>query len=175
MPKKFGKKEVSRSNEEGLIETSTTVYNLDLLKFNWIVIEIYEGVSSKNSLKHQPFRIFVKKWFLVKKNTIKKEGIVLLEQLVKVKMNALFGQSIRKDIDVKYQLKSKKWMKIEWEVRIEEYQKLQNGGFNDKQENDEKMMTKRSPKSRNAVTLRSFFQQGQKHESFSNDKRRIQY
>ena len=60
-----------------------------------------------------------------------------MEQLIRLNMNFLFGDTIRKKIDYQHELKTERLMETENDNKNEEYQKLKNGGFIVEIENDD--------------------------------------
>ena len=53
----------------------------------------------------------------------------ILQNLVKLIMNSIYGKTIRKDIDEEYLCKSKHWMETEFDNRVKDYWKLANGNY----------------------------------------------
>ena len=51
----------------------------------------------------------------------------LVQGLVKLIMNSLYGIQIRRDIDESYKCKSEHWLQIEYDENALEYWKLPNG------------------------------------------------
>ena len=60
-----------------------------------------------------------------------------MQLLVKLIMNALYGEFLRKDITESYQCKSEMWMQTEYDERVLEYQKINYGNYIVKMEDDE--------------------------------------
>ena len=52
-----------------------------------------------------------------------------MQLLVKLIMNRLYGEQIRKDIEESYECKSRHWMMTEYHERVIDYQKLSHGNF----------------------------------------------
>ena len=52
-----------------------------------------------------------------------------MEKLVKLLMNSLYGENIRKDINEKYSCKSEHWMSTQYDENVLDYWKLLNGEY----------------------------------------------
>ena len=59
--------------------------------------------------------------------------------LVKLIMNALYGEFLRKDITECYQCKSERWMQTENDERVLYYQKINYGNYIVKMKDDERL------------------------------------
>ena len=68
-----------------------------------------------------------------------KKASKIIEQVLKITANSLFDDLNRKIADYKHEFKREIWMKIEDDDKVEEYQELQNGGYIEKVENDERI------------------------------------
>ena len=60
-----------------------------------------------------------------------------MQLLVKLKMNSLYGEQIRKDIEESYHCKSEMWMMTEYDERVLDYQKNNYGIYFVKLKDDE--------------------------------------
>ena len=60
-----------------------------------------------------------------------------MQLLVKLIMNALYGEFLRRDITESYQCKSEAWMLTEYDQRVIDYQKIIYGNFIVKMKDDE--------------------------------------
>ena len=67
----------------------------------------------------------------------KKENNEVVQLLVKLIMNALYGEFLRKDITESYQCKSEMWMQKEYDERFLDYQKINYGNYIVKLKDDE--------------------------------------
>ena len=56
----------------------------------------------------------------------KDEGNDVMQLLVKLLMNSLYGENIRKDIEEKFSCISETWMQTEYDERILDYWKISN-------------------------------------------------
>ena len=60
-----------------------------------------------------------------------------MQLLVKLIMNSLYGEQIRKDIEERYESKSEHWMMTEDDERVLDYQKINYGNYIVKMKDDE--------------------------------------
>ena len=72
-----------------------------------------------------PFRKVIEKLFALGQK-YKDERNDLMQGLVKLNMNSLYGVQTRKDINESYYCKSESWMKTEFDENVLEYWKLPN-------------------------------------------------
>ena len=63
----------------------------------------------------------------------------LMQGLVKLIMNSLYGVQIRKDINESYYCKSETWMKTEFDENVLDYWKLPNGNYIVKMKKDDRL------------------------------------
>ena len=100
------------------------------------MIEIYEGVIYRANFKISPFRKVIEKLFALRQK-YKDEKNDLMQGLVKLIMNSLYGVQIRKDINESYYCKSETWMKTEFDENVLDYWKLSNGNYIVKMKKDD--------------------------------------
>ena len=67
----------------------------------------------------------------------KEENIEVLQLLVKLNLNSLYGDFLRKDFLESYQGKSHMWMRTENQERVLDYQKNNHGNYIVKMKDDE--------------------------------------
>ena len=72
------------------------------------------------NIKTQPLRGFVLRIFPVSQNNTNEE-IGKFEHLINLPMNGLFGQCIRKVIDITHDIKTENWMRTRKDDRAEDY------------------------------------------------------
>ena len=60
-----------------------------------------------------------------------------MQLLVKLNMNALYGEILRKDITESYHCKSEMWMQTEYDERVLDYHKINYGNYIVKKKDDE--------------------------------------
>ena len=82
----------------------------------------------KENFKIPPFRKFIKDLFDLRLK-YKGNGEEILQEMVKLIMNSVYGHTIRKDINEEYLCKSEHWMKTEFDERVKDYWKLRNGNY----------------------------------------------
>ena len=120
--------EVNSMRNGFIIDTLTSVDIQEIVKVGGQVIEIYEGVIYRKNFKVSPFRKVIEKLFALRQK-YKDEKNYLMQGLVKLIMNSLYGVQIRKDINESYSCKSETWMKTEFDENVLDYRKLPNGNY----------------------------------------------
>ena len=105
--------EVNRMRNGDIIDTLTSVEVQESVKIGGRVIEIYEGAIYRENFKISPFKSVIEKLFALRPKN-KDEGIDLMQGLVKLLMNSLYGVQILKDINESYKCESEHWMKTEY-------------------------------------------------------------
>ena len=133
---KVEKVEVNRMRNGYIIDTLTSVYIQKIVKIGGKVIQIYEAVIYRENFKVSPFRKVIEKLFALKQK-YKDEGNDLMQELVIIIMNSLFGVQIRKDVNESYSCKSENWMKTEFDENVLDYWKLPNGNYIVKMKKDD--------------------------------------
>ena len=98
------------------------------MKIGGKVIEVYEGVLYRENFKESPFKEFINNLFKLRAK-YKSEGEDILQEMVKLIMNSLYGQTIRKDIEEEFSCKTEHWMKTKFDDRVKDYWKLANGNY----------------------------------------------
>ena len=110
--------------------TSISIAIQEIVRIGGTVTEIYEWALFTDCFQHPAFRRSLKKNISFRKTSSgKRKGEKVVEQVLKLKMNALFGQTLRNDLDYKHEFKIETWMETENVEGIEEYDNLQNGGY----------------------------------------------
>ena len=125
---KVKKIEVNRMRNGYIIDTLTSVDIQEIVKIGGKVIEIYEGVIYRENFKVSPFRKVIEKLFALKQK-YKDEKNDLMQGLVKLIMNSLYGVQIRKDINESYSCNSETWKKTEFDENVLDYWRLPNGNY----------------------------------------------
>ena len=133
---KVKKIEVNRMRNGYIIDTLTSVDIQEIVKIGGKVIEIYEGVIYRENFKISPFRKVVENFFALRQQ-YKHEKNDLMQGLVKLILNSLYGVQIRKDINESYYCKSETWMKTEFDENVLDYWKLPNGIYFGKMKKDD--------------------------------------
>ena len=119
------KTEINRMRNGYIIDTLTSVDIQEIVKIGGKVIEIYEGVIYRENFKVSPFKKVIDKLFALRQK-YKDEGNDVMQLLVKLLMNSLYGENIRKDIEEKFSCKSELWMQTEYDERVKDYWKISN-------------------------------------------------
>ena len=120
--------EVNRMRNGYIIDTLTSVDICEIVKNGGRVIEIYEGVIYRENFKISPFRKVIENLFALRQK-YKDQHNDLMQRLVKLIMNSLYGVQIRKDIDQSYKCKSQHWMETEYDENVLDYWKIPNGNY----------------------------------------------
>ena len=119
-----------------ITDTLTSVDIQEIVQIDGQVIEIYEGVIYRENFKVSPFNKVIEKLFASRQN-YKDEKNDLLQGLIKLIMNSLYGVQIRRDINESYYCKSENWMKTEFDEYVLDYWKLPNGNYIVKMKKDD--------------------------------------
>ena len=112
--------EINRMRNGYIIDTLTSVDIKELVKFNCRIIETYEGVIYREKFKIISFRKVIDKLFALRQK-YKDEGNDVMQLLIKLSMNSLYGENIRNDIDEKFACKSEAWIMTEYDERVKDY------------------------------------------------------
>ena len=75
-----------------------------------------------------PFKKVIDKLFELRQK-YKDEKKDVMQLLVKVIMNSLYGEQIRKDIEESYQCKSELWMITQYDERVLDFKKINYGNY----------------------------------------------
>ena len=111
-----------------IIDTLKSVDIQEIVEIGGKVIEIYEGVIYRENFKVSPFRKVIDKLFALRQK-YKDEGIDVMQLLVKLLMNSLHGENIRKDIEEKFACKSEAWMMTEYDERVKGHWKTSGNNY----------------------------------------------
>ena len=111
-----------------IIDTLTSVDIQEIVKIGGKVREIYEGVIYRENFIVSPFRKVIDILFKMRQK-YKDEGNEVMQLLVKLLMNSLYGEQIRKDIEEKFACKSELWMHTEYDERVKDYWKISNNNY----------------------------------------------
>ena len=125
--------EINRMRNGYIVQTLTLVDIQKVFKIGDKVIERFEGVIYRE--KVSPFKKVIDKLFELRQK-YKDENNDVMQLLVKLIMNSLYGEQIRKDIEESYQCKSEMWMMTEYDERVSDCQKINYGNFSVKMKDD---------------------------------------
>ena len=92
------------------------------------MIEIYEGSIFGEIFRTSLFKKVIDNLFEIR-HKHKDENNHIMQLLVKLIMNSLYGEQIGKDTEESYHRKSENWMMTEYVERVVDYQKIKNGNF----------------------------------------------
>ena len=115
--------EINHMRNEYIIDTLTSVDIHEIVKIGGRVIETCEGVIYRENFKVSPFRKVIDKLFALRQNN-KDESNDVMQLLVKLLKNSLYGENIRKDIKEKFARKSEAWMMTEYVERVKVYWRI---------------------------------------------------
>ena len=115
--------EINRMRNGYIVDYLTSVDIQEIVKIGGKVIEIYEGVIYRENFKVSPFRKVIDKLFALRQN-YKDENNDVMQLLVKLLMNSLYGENIRKSIEEKFACKSEMWMQTEYDELVKDYWKI---------------------------------------------------
>ena len=125
---KVKKIDVNRMRNGYIVNTLTSVDIQEIVEIGGKVVQIYEGVIYRENFKVSPFRKVIEKLFALRQKY--KDGKNdLMQKLIKLNMNSLYGVQIRRDINESYYCKSETWMKTEFDENVLDYWKLTNGNY----------------------------------------------
>ena len=128
--------EINRMRYGYTVQTLPSVVIQEIVKIGGKVNEIYEGDFYREIFKESPFKKVIDKLFELRQKH-KDENNVVMHLLVKIFMNSLYGEQVRKDIEESYQCKSEMWMMTEYDKRVLDYQKTNYGNYIVKLKDDE--------------------------------------
>ena len=108
------------------IDTLTSVDEKEIFEIGGIIFPIYEGVFYRKNLKASPFGKVIDKLFALRQKYKKNE---VMQILVKLLMNSLYGERIRKDIEEKIACESECWQMTEYDQRIKSFWRRSQGNY----------------------------------------------
>ena len=109
-----------------IINALTLVDIQGIVKIGGKVFQIFEAVFSKENFKISPFKKVIEKLF-APRSTYKDENIDVMQLLLKLIMNSLYGEQVRKDIEQCFASKSEAWMMSEYDERVIDFWKIGYG------------------------------------------------
>ena len=134
--------EINRMRNGYIVDVITSVDIQEIVKIGGKVIQIYESVFYRENFKVSPFKKVIDKLFIVRQK-YKDENNDVMQLLVKLIMNSLYGEQIRKDVEESYQCKSEMWMMAEYDERVLDYQKINYGNYIVRMKDDEGLQVKK--------------------------------
>ena len=139
-----------------IIDTLTLIDIQEIVKTGGKVIQIYKGVIYREIFKTSPIRKIIDKMFALRQKN-EDEVDDLMQNLVKLIRNSLYGVQIRKDIHQFYKGKPEHWMQTENDEDVLDYWKLPNAIYIVKMENDDGLDDNINVKTTLPSCLGSFF------------------
>ena len=111
-----------------IVDSLTSIDIQEIVKIGGKVIEIYEDVIYRENFKVSPFKKVIDKLFELRQK-YKDESNDVVQLLVNLIMNSLYGQQIRKDIQDGFECKSEAWMMTEYDERVLDNQTINYGNY----------------------------------------------
>ena len=125
---KVNKIEVFRMRNGYIIDTLTSVDIQEIVEIAGKVIRIYEGVIYCENFQKSPFREVIDKLFALRQK-YKDESNEVVELLVKLLMNSLYGENIRRNNEENFACKSEYWMLSEYDERVKNCGTISHGFY----------------------------------------------
>ena len=122
------KMEINRMRNGYTIDHLTSVDIQEIVKIRGKVIEIYESVIYRENFKVSTFRKVIDKLFALRQK-YKDENNDVMQLLVKLLLNSLYGENIRKDIEEKFTCLSEAWMMSEYDERVKDFWKISDNNY----------------------------------------------
>ena len=132
---KVNKTEINRMRNGYIVDTLTSVDIQKIVKSGRKVIEIYDCVIYRENFKISLFTKVIDKLFELRQNC-KDDNNDVLQLLVILIMNSLYGEQLPKDFDERYSCKSEIWMMTENDERVLDYQNVNYGNYIVKKKDD---------------------------------------
>ena len=117
------------------IQTLTSVDIQEIVKIGGRVEEIYEVVIYRKKFEISPFKKTKDKFFALRQK-YKGEANEVMQLLIKLLMNLIHGEQLRKDIEEKFACKSEAWMMTEYDESVKEYWTTSHGEYSVKMIDD---------------------------------------
>ena len=122
---KVKKLEINRMRDGYIADVLTSVDIQEIVKTERNLFEIYEGVIYGETFKLSPFRKVINDISELRRK-YKDENNDVIQLLVKLILNSIYGEQLRKDIEERYSFESKHWIQTECDEREIDYQKIIN-------------------------------------------------
>ena len=120
--------EINRMRNGYIIDYLTSVDMQEIVDIGGKVIEIYEGVFYRENFKVSPFRKIIDKLSALRQK-YKDENNDVMQLLVKLLMNSLYGKNRGKDIEEKFACISEAWMMSQYDERVKDYWKISGNNY----------------------------------------------
>ena len=109
-----------------IIDHFTSVDIQENVEIGGIVVEKYESYTYRENFKVSPLRKVIDKLSAFRQR-YKDEGTDVRQLLVKLLMNSLYGEQIRKDFEENFACKSEPWVMSEYDERVKDYWRISHG------------------------------------------------
>ena len=120
---KGNKIEINSRQNGHILDALTSVDNQEKNKIGGKVVKVYEGVIYKEKFRTSPFKKVIEKLFASGQKQ-KNENNGVMQLLVKLIMNSLYGEQMRKVNEEKFACKSECWMLSEYDEKVKDYWKI---------------------------------------------------
>ena len=120
--------EINRMRNGYIVDTLTSVDIQEIIKIGGKVVEVFEGVIYRENFKVSPIKKVIDKIFDLRQK-YKDEKIDVMQLLIKLIMNSLYGEQIRNDTEEGDDGKSEAWMMTDYDERVSDYQKVNYGNY----------------------------------------------
>ena len=114
-----------------IVDVFTSIDIQEIVKIGGNLIKILHGVIYGENFKITPSRKVIKKLFAFSQN-YKVEGKVLMQNLVKLILNNVYGVQIRENIADFFEHKFQNWMGKDFDDIVLDYWRLPNGIYRTK-------------------------------------------
>ena len=135
------KLEAIRKRNSYIIDALTSVDFQENIKFVGKVTQLNEGVIYQQNFRVSPFRKAIDKSFVVKQKQ-KYENSEVMQLLVKLLMNSLYGEEISRIFEENFAGKSEHWMMSENDRKRKDYWKISHFKYFVKMTNDAELEAK---------------------------------
>ena len=120
--------EINRMRNGYIADVLNSVDNQEIVKIGGKVVEVYAAVIYLKNFKVSPSIEFIDKIFDLRQKN-KDENNDVMQLIVKLIINSLYGEQIRKDIEKSFHCKFEHWMQTEFDERVSDYQKFIYGSY----------------------------------------------
>ena len=111
---KVKKHDTNRLRKDYIIDTLTSFDIQEIVEIGGKIIQIYEGVISRENFTMSPFKRVIEN-LLNLRLKYKYECNDLMQGLVELIKNSLYSENFRRDIDQEYKSKSEYWMRTQYD------------------------------------------------------------
>ena len=120
--------ELNRMRNGYIVDVLTSVEIQEIVEIGGKVIEVYEGGIYREEFEVSPFKEVIDLLFERRQN-YKDENNDVMQLLVKLITNSLYGEQSRKDIEGSFHCESEHWILTDYDERVLDYQKISYGNY----------------------------------------------